>query len=58
MSPSGSRATATRRAAELRDQIQRANRAYYLEDNPAISDAEYDRLFRELKQLERDAAED
>lgn len=54
MNPSGSRATATRRAAELRDQIQRANRAYYLEDNPAISDAEYDRLFRELQQLERD----
>ncbi len=54
MSPSGSRATATRRAAELRDQIQRANRAYYLEDNPSISDAEYDRLFRELQQLERD----
>jgi len=38
----------------LRDQIQRANRAYYLEDNPSISDAEYDRLFRELQQLERD----
>jgi DNA ligase (NAD+) len=54
VSPSGSRATATRRTAELRDQIQRANRAYYLEDNPAISDAEYDRLFRELQQLERD----
>lgn len=54
MTPSGSRAPATRRAAELRDQIQRANRAYYLEDNPSISDAEYDRLFRELQQLERD----
>ncbi len=57
MSPSGSRATATRRAAELRDQIQRANRAYYLEDNPAISDAEYDRLFRKLQQLEQDHPE-
>lgn len=54
MNPPGSRATATRRAAELRDQIQRANRAYYLEDNPSISDAEYDRLFRELQQLEGD----
>ena len=54
MNPPGSRATATRRAGELRDQIQRANRAYYLEDNPSISDAEYDRLFRELQQLERD----
>ena len=32
----------------LREQIERANNAYYLLDAPEISDAEYDRLFREL----------
>jgi DNA ligase (NAD+) len=41
-----------RRAAELRKVIVRANRAYYELDTPEISDAEYDRLFRELQQLE------
>jgi DNA ligase (NAD+) len=40
------------RAAELRKAITRANRAYYELDAPEISDAEYDRLFRELQQLE------
>ncbi len=41
-----------RRAAELRKQLERANRAYYELDAPEISDAEYDRHFRELQQLE------
>ena len=40
------------RAAELRRLIDRANRAYYVLDKPEISDAEYDRLFRELQELE------
>jgi DNA ligase (NAD+) len=40
------------RAAELRRLIERANHAYYVLDRPEISDAEYDRLFRELQQLE------
>ncbi len=40
------------RAAELRRQIDRANHAYYVDDAPEISDAEYDRLFRELQRLE------
>ncbi len=44
-----------RRAAELRKQIERANYAYYVLDAPEISDAEYDRLFRELQALESDA---
>ncbi|TFG52554.1 MAG: NAD-dependent DNA ligase LigA [Gemmatimonadales bacterium] len=48
----GSGAQAARRVAALRTQIDRANHAYYIEDAPEISDAEYDRLFRELKQLE------
>ena len=40
------------RAAELRRILERANHAYYLLDKPEISDAEYDRLFRELQALE------
>lgn len=39
-------------AAELRRRIERANQAYYEQDAPEISDAEYDRLFRELQALE------
>ena len=40
------------RAAELRRILERANHAYYLLDKPEMSDAEYDRLFRELQSLE------
>jgi len=32
--------------------IERANQLYYIADRPEISDAEYDRLFRELQVLE------
>src|ERR687898_1912831 len=39
-------------AARLREQIDRANTAYYVNDAPEISDAKYDRLFRELQALE------
>ena len=45
-------AGAAERAAWLREQIERANHAYYVLDAPEISDAEYDRLFRELQALE------
>ena len=45
------------RAAELRRILERANHAYYLLDKPEISDAEYDRLFRELQDLETQHAE-
>lgn len=44
--------TPAERAAELRRLIDRANIAYYVHDAPEISDAEYDRLFRELRALE------
>ncbi|MBI2537804.1 MAG: NAD-dependent DNA ligase LigA, partial [Gemmatimonadetes bacterium] len=44
---------AERRAAELRRILNRANYAYYVLDAPEMSDAEYDRLFRELADLER-----
>jgi DNA ligase (NAD+) len=40
------------RAAGLRAQLERHNRLYYVEDAPEITDAEYDRLFRELVELE------
>ena len=40
------------RIRELRDEIRRHDRLYYVENAPEISDAEYDRLFRELEELE------
>ena len=40
------------RILELRTIIDRANRQYYVDDNPEITDAEYDALFRELVDLE------
>jgi len=43
---------AAARAAELRRSLERANYAYYVLDKPEMSDAEYDRLFRELQALE------
>jgi DNA ligase (NAD+) len=36
----------------LREAIHRHNYLYYVEDRPEISDAEYDRLLRELRALE------
>ncbi len=45
-------ASAKARVAELTQLIARANQAYYVQDDPSIPDAEYDRLFRELKTLE------
>ena len=41
-------------AGALRDQIARANRAYYELDAPELSDAEWDRLFRRLQAIERE----
>jgi DNA ligase (NAD+) len=38
--------------ARLREQIERANNAYYILDAPEISDAEYDRPLRELQAIE------
>ncbi len=43
---------AAERVTWLREQIDRANHAYYVLDAPEIPDAEYDRLFRELQELE------
>jgi len=44
--------TPSQRAATLRATLDRANHAYYVLDAPEISDAEYDRLLRELQALE------
>jgi DNA ligase (NAD+) len=38
---------------ELRRQIEKHNYQYHVLDNPLISDAEYDRLFRRLVELEQ-----
>jgi DNA ligase (NAD+) len=40
------------RVADLRTQIEYHNYRYYTLDDPVISDAEYDALFRELQELE------
>ncbi|HTV72771.1 MAG TPA: NAD-dependent DNA ligase LigA [Candidatus Acidoferrales bacterium] len=40
------------RAAALRERIEEANYRYHVLDEPTISDAEYDRLLRELIDLE------
>ena len=41
-----------KRAAELRDQINYHNTRYYTFDSPEIPDIDYDRLLRELQELE------
>ena len=41
----------------LRDKINYHNYLYYIKDAPEISDAEFDRLFRELKELESEYPE-
>jgi DNA ligase (NAD+) len=43
---------AERRAAELRELLNRYLYAYHVLDEPSISDAEYDRLYDELVELE------
>jgi len=40
------------RAAKLREQIDHHNYRYYVLDDPEITDAEYDRLLRELEGIE------
>ncbi|MCA8964798.1 MAG: NAD-dependent DNA ligase LigA [Planctomycetes bacterium] len=40
------------RAARLREELAEHDRRYYVEAAPSVSDAAYDALFRELKELE------
>ena len=44
--------SAKEKIAQLREQIDKHNHRYYVMDDPTISDAEYDILFRELQSLE------
>lgn len=42
------------RHARLAEVIRRHDHAYYVQARPSVSDAEYDRLYRELLELERE----
>ena len=44
--------SAAEHIAKLRAELERHNRLYYLDAAPEISDADYDKLFRELEELE------
>src|SRR6478736_2685321 len=45
------------RIRELRSSLNHHNRLYYNKATPEISDAEYDKLFRELEELEKEHPE-
>lgn len=47
------KAETNKKIAQLRKQLERHNYLYYVEARPAISDREYDRLMRELIDLEK-----
>ena len=42
---------------ELRNSLEEHNYRYYVLDSPIISDAQFDNLFRELQQLEKEHPE-
>lgn len=46
--------TPAKRAKALRDLLNKYNHQYYVLDNPTVPDAEYDRLLRELQDIERE----
>ena len=45
------------RAADLRQVLEQANVEYYIHDAPRLSDADYDKLLRELKTIEQEHPE-
>src|ERR1700693_3809369 len=47
-----STSAAKQQAEKLREQIRRHEHLYYVEDQPKVSDAEFDRLMERLKKLE------
>jgi len=55
--PQPAESEVARRINKLREELERHNYLYYVQDAPEISDAEYDRLFRELQGLEREHTE-
>ncbi|MDY6920154.1 MAG: NAD-dependent DNA ligase LigA [Pseudomonadota bacterium] len=50
-------ASAKAQIDKLREQLREHNYRYYVLDDPAVPDSEYDRLFRQLQQLEADHPE-
>jgi DNA ligase (NAD+) len=48
------KASPAARAEDLRRQLEHHNYRYYVLDDPEVSDAEYDRLLNQLKQIEAD----
>lgn len=54
---SASQASPRARAEQLREQIARHRRKYFVDDAPEISDAEYDELERELRAIEAEHPE-
>ena len=40
------------RLEQLRDEVRRHSEAYFVHDDPAIPDGDYDALVRELRELE------
>ncbi|MCM1338634.1 MAG: NAD-dependent DNA ligase LigA [Muribaculaceae bacterium] len=45
------------RVEYLKDEINKSNYLYYVEENPYLSDVEYDKMFAELKKLEEEHPE-
>jgi len=45
------------RVAELREKLNEANRRYYVENSPVMSDYEFDMMLKELEALEKDFPE-
>ena len=52
-----SRESAVKEISELRREIDKHNYRYHVLDDPLVSDAEYDRLFRRLLELEKEHPE-
>ncbi len=48
---------AKQKILELREELEAHNHRYYVEDNPTISDFEFDKLLRELQDLEAEFPE-
>src|SRR5436190_6854136 len=52
VAPAGENKSAAQRAAQLRDEINGHDHRYNASNEPAIPDAEYDRLMKELREIE------